>query len=138
VTDVFKYVELAEGRLWMRPEGVSCFAGDLPEQTKACLGDPLCPAADLLQPECARHRLEVRSQLVHRGQNDRTVHRNWNDSWETDWCQSTTLSTAATSRCCPHPDFVVNVIREAAKAVRGRPLKLEACRANPRVKGGCG
>src|SRR5437879_4487662 len=32
VTDVFKYVELAEGRLWMRPEGVTCFAGDLPEQ----------------------------------------------------------------------------------------------------------
>src|SRR5437667_3481095 len=31
-TDVFKYVELAEGRLWMRPEGVTCFAGDLPEQ----------------------------------------------------------------------------------------------------------
>src|SRR5882757_9152198 len=32
VADVFKYVELAEGRLWMRPEGVTCFAGDLPEQ----------------------------------------------------------------------------------------------------------
>ena len=29
VTDVFKYVEVADGRLWMRPEGVACFAGDL-------------------------------------------------------------------------------------------------------------
>jgi pimeloyl-ACP methyl ester carboxylesterase len=32
VTDVFKYVEVADGRVWMRPEGVACFAGDLPEQ----------------------------------------------------------------------------------------------------------
>ena len=27
VTDVFKYVEVADGRVWMRPEGVTCFAG---------------------------------------------------------------------------------------------------------------
>src|ERR1700675_2990890 len=26
VTDVFKYVEVAGGRVWMRPEGVVCFA----------------------------------------------------------------------------------------------------------------
>jgi pimeloyl-ACP methyl ester carboxylesterase len=28
-TDVFGYAEVAEGRVWMRPEGVACFAGDL-------------------------------------------------------------------------------------------------------------
>src|SRR6266436_3299879 len=32
VTDVFSYVEVSDGRAWMRPEGVKCFAGDLPEQ----------------------------------------------------------------------------------------------------------
>src|SRR6201988_884516 len=32
VTDIFKYVEPVGGRLWMRPEGVTCFAGDLPEE----------------------------------------------------------------------------------------------------------
>ena len=32
VTDVFSYVEVADGRVWMRPEGVACFAGDLPEE----------------------------------------------------------------------------------------------------------
>src|ERR1700719_1112886 len=30
-SDVFKYVEVADGRVWLRPEGVVCFAGDLPE-----------------------------------------------------------------------------------------------------------
>src|SRR5579885_2176681 len=28
-TDVFKVVEIADGRIWLRPEGVACFAGDL-------------------------------------------------------------------------------------------------------------
>src|ERR1700745_1593470 len=28
-TDVFNYVEVADGRVWMKPDGVSCFAGDL-------------------------------------------------------------------------------------------------------------
>jgi pimeloyl-ACP methyl ester carboxylesterase len=32
VTDVFKYVEVTDGRVWMRPEGVVCFAGDLSEE----------------------------------------------------------------------------------------------------------
>jgi pimeloyl-ACP methyl ester carboxylesterase len=32
VTDVFSYVEVADGRVWMRPEGVKCFAGDLSEE----------------------------------------------------------------------------------------------------------
>src|SRR6266576_3519537 len=34
VTDVFSYIEVADGRIWMKPEGVQAFAGDLtqPEQ----------------------------------------------------------------------------------------------------------
>jgi pimeloyl-ACP methyl ester carboxylesterase len=31
-SDVFSHVEVAEGRAWMKRDGVSCFAGDLPEQ----------------------------------------------------------------------------------------------------------
>jgi pimeloyl-ACP methyl ester carboxylesterase len=43
VTDVFKYIEVTDGRLWLRPEGVACFAGDLSEQEqKVALCNPLC------------------------------------------------------------------------------------------------
>src|SRR6476620_10458152 len=50
VTDVFKYVELAEGRLWMRREGVVCFAGDLPEQEQQLVwATHYAPAADLFR-----------------------------------------------------------------------------------------
>src|SRR5436189_3717161 len=30
-TDVFAHIEVADGRIWLLPDGVQCFAGDLPE-----------------------------------------------------------------------------------------------------------
>src|SRR5260370_17372065 len=40
VTDVFNYVDVADGRVWMRPEGV-CFAGDLSEQEQKVVWAPI-------------------------------------------------------------------------------------------------
>src|SRR5580700_6353351 len=31
VTDVFSHIEVADGRIWLRPDGVAAFAGDLPD-----------------------------------------------------------------------------------------------------------
>src|SRR5712672_3853054 len=31
VTDVFSHIEVADGRIWLKPGGIRCFAGDLPE-----------------------------------------------------------------------------------------------------------
>src|ERR1700741_3788584 len=48
VTDVFKRIEVADGRVWLRPEGVECFAGDLSEQEqKIVYATHYAPAADL-------------------------------------------------------------------------------------------
>src|SRR5580700_133705 len=48
VTDVFKYVEPADGRAWMLPKGVECFAGDLSEEEqKVVWATHFAPAADL-------------------------------------------------------------------------------------------
>ena len=41
VTDVFKYIEVVDGRIWMRPEGIVCFAGDLSEQEQRVVWAPL-------------------------------------------------------------------------------------------------
>jgi len=47
-TDVFKYVEVADGRVWMRPDGVACFAGDLsPEEQGVVYATHFAPAVDL-------------------------------------------------------------------------------------------
>jgi hypothetical protein len=29
---VYSYVEVADGRAWLKPQGIACFAGDLSEQ----------------------------------------------------------------------------------------------------------
>jgi len=31
VADVFSHIEVADGRIWLKPDGIGCFAGDLPE-----------------------------------------------------------------------------------------------------------
>src|SRR5215831_7549681 len=31
-TDIFSHVEVADGRVWLLPKGIECFAGDLSEQ----------------------------------------------------------------------------------------------------------
>src|SRR6266436_5736913 len=47
-TDVFSHIEVADGRIWMRPEGVACFAGDLSEaEQKLVWATHAAPAADL-------------------------------------------------------------------------------------------
>src|SRR6476619_2187933 len=47
-TDVFSYIEVADGRIWLLPEGIDCFAGDLSEQEKTLVWATQCvPAPDL-------------------------------------------------------------------------------------------
>src|ERR1700757_4970943 len=47
-TDVFSHIEVADGRVWLKPEGVVCFAGDLPEQEqKLVWATHAAPATDL-------------------------------------------------------------------------------------------
>jgi len=47
-SDIFSYVEVADGRVWMKPEGVKAFAGDLPEEEqKLVWATHYAPAAEL-------------------------------------------------------------------------------------------
>ena len=69
VTDVFSHIEVADGRVWMLPSGIECFAGDLSEhEKKVPLGDPGFAGGGPVQAEGRRRRLEVQAQLVHRRQ----------------------------------------------------------------------
>ena len=71
-TDIFSHIAVADGRVWvLHPEGTKCFAGDLPEEEqKVVWATHYAPAAGLIPAtEKGRwHRLEVETELVHRGQ----------------------------------------------------------------------
>ena len=53
-SDIFSHIEVAEGRVWMKPDGVACFAGDLPEQEqKVVWATNFAPAAELFTKNAA-------------------------------------------------------------------------------------
>src|ERR1700680_2388557 len=67
-TDVFKQIEVADGRVWMKPDGVPCFAGDLVSRRAGRrLCDPLRASPRSVHPEAGWRRLAVEAELVYRG-----------------------------------------------------------------------
>src|SRR5712692_1320380 len=95
VTDVFKYVEVADGRIWMRPEGVACFAGDLSAQEqKVVWATHYAPAADLFS-----RNAPGTSWPTTTGRFSPICNASSRSAWE----PPSDLSTAATSRCCLNP-----------------------------------
>src|ERR1700731_3917909 len=65
VTDIFAHIEIADGRIWMLPSGIGCFAGDLPEAgAKAGVGGPGRAGRGPVQPEARRHGLADEAELV--------------------------------------------------------------------------
>ena len=74
-TDVFKHIEAAEGRIWVLPDGVSCFAGDLPEhEQKVVWAVHYPPAADLFDNKMLATAWNSKPNWFIVANNDRTVH----------------------------------------------------------------
>ena len=74
MTDVFSYVEVADGRLWMRPEGVACFAGDLPDDEQQLVwATHFAPAADLFATRVEGTAWRTKPSWYVVANNDRTV-----------------------------------------------------------------
>src|SRR6266516_5391484 len=74
VTDVFSHVEIADGRIWMLPDGAECFAGDLSDTEKKFVwATHFAPAADLFTQtlDGVAWRSKPTSYIV--ATNDRTV-----------------------------------------------------------------
>jgi pimeloyl-ACP methyl ester carboxylesterase len=118
VTDVFSHIEIAEGRIWLRPDGIECFAGDLSkEEQKVVWATQAVPATDLFDQkvEGTAWRSKPSSYIV--GKNDRTVQpelqrfcakRMEATTYEVDSSHVPMLSK---------PKVVIDAIRTAANAV---------------------
>ena len=62
-TDVFKQIEVADGRVWMKPDGVPCFAGDLsPEEQGVVYATHFAPAPSICSPRSWMASLGGRSR----------------------------------------------------------------------------
>jgi pimeloyl-ACP methyl ester carboxylesterase len=118
VTDVFSHIEIADGRVWLLPSGIGCFAGDLPEQEQRLVwATQGVPDADLFNQKLDGTAWRTKPSWYIVANNDRTVHpdlerfaakRMGAHTYDVDSSHVPMLS---------HPDFVLDVIREAANSI---------------------
>jgi len=119
VTDVFSYVEVAEGRIWMRPEGVECFAGDLSEQEKKLVwATHFAPAADLFSRNAPGTAWRSKPSWYVVAKNDRTVHPALERAAAKRMGATTTEVESSHVAMLSNPKVVIDVIRSAARAVQ--------------------
>src|SRR5262249_39841044 len=75
VTDVFQYIDVADGRIWLRPGGVSAFAGDLPEhEQKLVWATQMAPDPDLFNQKVEGTAWRSKPSWYVVARNDHTVH----------------------------------------------------------------
>ena len=118
VTDVFSHIEVADGRVWLLPSGIGCFAGDLSKQEQTLVWATQCvPDADLFNQKLDGTAWRMKPSWYIVANNDRTVHpdlerfaakRMGAHTYDVDSSHVPMLS---------HPDVVLDVIREAANSV---------------------
>jgi pimeloyl-ACP methyl ester carboxylesterase len=118
-TDVFQHIEVAEGRVWLLPRGIACFAGDLPEQEQRLVwATQGVPDADLFNQQIKGAAWKSKPSWFIVAKKDRTVHPELQHFAAKR--MGATIHEADTSHVpmLSNPKLVLDVIRAAAKAVQ--------------------
>jgi pimeloyl-ACP methyl ester carboxylesterase len=117
-TDVFAHIEVADGRLWLLPDGIECFAGDLPEEEQALVwATHYAPDADLFGHNAEGVAWSSKPSWYIVANDDRTVHPDL-ERFVANRMGATTYDLDSSHvPMLSHPDIVLDVIREAASAI---------------------
>jgi pimeloyl-ACP methyl ester carboxylesterase len=117
-TEVFKYIEVADGRIWLQPEGTREFAGDLPEQEqKLVWATQVVPDPNLFSEKLPGTAWRTKPSWYIVANHDHTVNpdlerfvakRMGARTYDVDSSHVPMLS---------QPDFVFDVIRTAANSI---------------------
>ena len=123
-TDVFSYIEVAEGRIWLLPEGIDCFAGDLSEQEKKLVWATQCvPAPDLFNAKVGGTAWRSKPSWYIVAKNDRTVHPDM-ERFVAERMGATTTEVASSHvAMLSNPSLVIDVILAAANAIQARSAR---------------
>jgi len=117
VTDVFSHIEVADGRVWMLPEGVTCFAGDLPEQEqKVVWATHFAPAADLFNKNVTGTAWKSKPSWYIVATSDRTVQPELQRFVAKRMGATVYEVNSSHVPMLSNPKLVIDVIREAANA----------------------
>jgi pimeloyl-ACP methyl ester carboxylesterase len=126
-SDIFSYVEPADGRLWLRPDGVECFAGDLSAQEKQVVwATHFAPAADLFEATLKGTAWKDKPSWYIVAKNDRTVQPDLERFFAERMGATTYEAESSHVVMLSKPEFVVDVIKDAIKAVQKSPAMAGA------------
>src|SRR5258707_14941716 len=118
-TDVFSYIEVPDGRVWLRPDGIGCFAGDLSEQEqKLVLATQMVPVADLFEQKVEGTAWKSKPSWYIVATKDRTVHPELQRFVAKRMSATTYESESSHVPMLSNPNLVLEVIRTAAKSVK--------------------
>ena len=127
VTDVFSHVEVADGRVWMRPGGIGYFAGDLSEQEqRLVLATQMVPVADLFDQKVEGTAWKSKPSWYIVATKDRTVHPALERFVAKRMGATTYEAESSHVPMLSNPQFVLDVIRSAAHAVHETPAAQSA------------
>ncbi|MFD7607504.1 alpha/beta hydrolase [Streptomyces mirabilis] len=117
-TPIFEHVDVADGRVWLKPSGVPHFCGDLPEaEQKLVLATGAVPVADLFDQQVPGTAWRTKPSWYIVANNDHTVHPDLERSAAERMGANIHPVDSSHVPMLSHPDFVLDVIREAAKSL---------------------
>src|ERR1700733_225449 len=114
-TPVFSQIDVADGRVWLKPSGIGCFCGDLPEEEQQLVyATHFAPAADLFLHNVPGVAWRSKPSWCIVGNNDQTVHPDLERASAKRMGATTYDIDSSHVPMLSHPDYVLDVIRTAA------------------------
>jgi pimeloyl-ACP methyl ester carboxylesterase len=124
-TDVFKNIDVADGRVWLKPgAGVPCFAGDLSaEEQGVVYATHFAPALDLFNQKLDGIAWRSKPSWYIVGAEDRAVHPELERFCAKRMGATTVELKSSHVPMLSQPHAVLNVVRQAAAAVAAKQGK---------------
>ena len=120
VTEVFSHIEVVDGRIWLRPDGVADFAGDLPEaEQKVVWATQAVPVPDLFAQKVEGTAWKTKPSWYIVGKNDHTVNPELERAAAKRMGATTYELDSSHVAMLSQPRAVLDIIRTAANAVQG-------------------
>ncbi|MGW4382445.1 alpha/beta fold hydrolase [Kitasatospora sp. NPDC004531] len=117
-TPVFDHIDIAHGRIWLKESGTDHFCGDLPPaEQRLVRAVGAVPVPDLFDQQLPGTAWRTRPSWYIVANNDRTVHPDLERAAAERMSARTHAVDSSHVPMLSHPDFVLDVIRDAAKSL---------------------
>ncbi|HEY7374823.1 MAG TPA: alpha/beta hydrolase [Polyangia bacterium] len=121
-TDVFSYIDIVDGRIWLKPDGIDAFAGDLSEpEKKVVWAVQGVPVVDLFTQKIKGAAWKTKPSWYVVAKNDHTVPPELQRFVSKRMGATTVEVESSHVPMLSNPSLVIDVIRKAAATVQASP-----------------